>query len=55
MPKHAAPYPPAFKVEAVRLVHSGDKSIAAIAKDLGISDLSPRAYERRWTVVGLVA
>jgi len=28
MPKPNPPYPPAFKTEAVRLVHRGDKSIA---------------------------
>jgi len=39
-----APYPPAFKTEAIRLVHSGDKSIAAIAKDLGISDPTLRSW-----------
>ena len=39
-----APYPPAFKAEAIRLVHSGDKSIAAIAKDLGISDPTLRSW-----------
>ncbi len=40
MPKSHAPYPPAFKAEAVRLVQSGDKSIAAIALDLGVSEES---------------
>src|SRR5438309_339774 len=44
MPNPNAPYPPAFKIEAVRLVHSGDKSIAAIAKDLGISDPTLRSW-----------
>lgn len=44
MPNPHAPYPPAFKTEAVRLVHSGDKSIAAIAKDLGISDPTLRSW-----------
>ena len=44
MPNPHAPYPPAFKTEAVRLVHSGDKSIAAIALDLGVSDPTLRSW-----------
>src|SRR6476620_3376549 len=47
MPKPHAPYPPAFKVEAVRLVHSGDKSIAEIALDLGVSDPTLRSWVRQ--------
>ena len=43
MPNPHAPYPPAFKVEAVRLVHSGDKSIAEIALDL-----ASRSDVRSW-------
>ena len=35
MPNAHAPYPPAFKTEAARLVHRGDQSIAAIARDFG--------------------
>ncbi|MDQ6603238.1 MAG: transposase [Chloroflexota bacterium] len=46
MPNPHAPYPPAFKAEAVRLVHSGDKSIAAIALDLGVSDPTLRSWVR---------
>jgi len=44
MPKPHAPYPSAFKAEAVRLVHSGDKSIAAIALDLGVADQTLRSW-----------
>ena len=47
MPNPHAPYPPAFKVEAVRLVHSGDKSIAEIALDLGVSDPTLRNWVRQ--------
>ncbi len=47
MPKPHAPYPPAFKDEAVRLVLSGDKSIAAIALDLGVSDPTLRSWVRQ--------
>jgi len=47
MPNAHAPYPPAFKAEAVRLVLSGDKSIAAIALDLGVSDPTLRSWVRQ--------
>ena len=47
MPNPHAPYPPAFKVEAVHLVHSGDKSIAEIALDLGVSDPTLRSWVRQ--------
>jgi len=47
MPNPHAPYPPAFKAEAVRLVHSGDKSLAAIALDLGVSDPTLRSWVRQ--------
>ena len=44
MPNTHAPYPPAFKEEAVRLVHSSDKSIPEIAKDLGIDRHTAAKY-----------
>ncbi len=49
MPKPNPPYPPAFKTEAVGLVHSGDKSIAAIANgrpqgSIGVSDPTLRHW-----------
>ncbi len=44
MPKSKPPYPPAFRAEAVRLVHSSDKSIPEIAKDLGIADQTLRSW-----------
>lgn len=44
MPRTKAPYPPAFKAEAVRLVQSGEKSIAIIAKDLGVADQTLRGW-----------
>ncbi len=47
MPKSNAPYPPAFKTEAIRLVHSSDKPITAIAKDLGVSDPTLRSWVRQ--------
>jgi transposase len=44
MPKSKPPYPPTFRAEAVRLVHSSDKSIPEIAKDLGIADQTLRSW-----------
>ena len=44
MPRTSAPYPPAFKAEAVRLVQSGEKSIAVIARDLGIAGQTLRGW-----------
>ena len=52
MPKSNAPYPPAFKTEAIRLVHSSDKPITAIAKDLGVSDPTLRNWVRQAEIDG---
>ncbi len=38
------PYPPEFREKAVQLVRSTDKSIPAIAEELGISDQSLRNW-----------
>jgi transposase len=40
-------YPPEFKREAVRLVRSSDRSIAQIAKELGVSDNSLRSWVKQ--------
>ena len=37
MPRTHRPYPPEFRAEAVRLARGGDKSIPALAADLGVS------------------
>jgi transposase len=42
-----APYPREFRVEAIRLVRSGDRSVAEIAKDLGVSAQSLRNWVRQ--------
>jgi transposase len=45
MPGATTSYPPEFKREAVRLVHSSpNSSVAQIAKELGISDNSLRNW-----------
>lgn len=42
MPNPHAPYPPAFKTEAVRLVHSGDKSIAKSIAEIALASARTR-------------
>jgi transposase len=42
-----APYPPEFRAEAIRLVRSGDRTLAEIAKDLGVSQQSLRNWVRQ--------
>jgi len=51
------PYPPAFKTEAVRLVQSGEKSIAAIANgrpqgSIGVSDPTLRGWVQQAEIDG---
>jgi transposase len=40
-------YPPEFKTEAIRLVHSSGRSISQVAKELGVSDNSLRNWVRQ--------
>jgi transposase len=47
MPRTKPPYPPAFRTEAVRLVHSSGKAIPVIAHDLGVSDQALRGWVRQ--------
>jgi transposase len=47
MPRTHTPYPPEFKAEAVRLARSGEKSIPAIAGDLGVSSQALRDWVRQ--------
>ena len=50
---HTRPmYPPAFKAEAVQLARSSDKSVGAVAKDLGIADQTLRTWVRQAEVEG---
>ncbi len=44
MPKSHAPYPEAFRADAVALVRRSGKSIREAASDLGISDESLRKW-----------
>ena len=48
MPGATPSYPPEFKREAVRLVRSSpDRSVAQIAKELGVSDNSLRSWVKQ--------
>ncbi len=47
MPRTHAPYPPEFRAEAVRLARGSDKSIPALAADLGISSEALRHWLRQ--------
>lgn len=40
-------YPPEFKVEAVQLVHQGERSLARIASDLGMSEQTLRNWVKQ--------
>ena len=46
MPRSKPAYPPEFKAEAVRLAESGDRSLSALAKDLGVADQTLRNWVR---------
>jgi transposase len=47
MPRTHTPYPPEFRAEAVRLARGSDKSIPALAADLGVSSEALRHWLRQ--------
>ena len=47
MPRTHPPYPPEFRAEAVRLARSSEKSIPALAADLGVSSEALRQWLRQ--------
>jgi transposase len=47
MPKSKPPYPAAFRSEAIALVHTSGKPIAAVARDLGVSGETLRLWVRQ--------
>jgi len=47
MPRTPRPYPPEFRAEAVRLARGSDKSIPALAADLGVSSEALRHWLRQ--------
>ncbi len=52
MPSTHPPYPPEFKAEAMRLARSGEKSIPALAGDLGISSQALREWVKQAEIDG---
>lgn len=47
MAKSRPPYPPAFRTEAVRLLRTGDKSLAQLARDLDVSSETLRLWRKQ--------
>jgi transposase len=47
MPRTHRPYPPEFRAEAVRLARDSEKSIPALAADLGVSSGALRHWLRQ--------
>ncbi len=47
MPRMHRPYPPEFRAEAVRLARGSEKSIPALAADLGVSSEALRHWLRQ--------
>src|SRR6478672_8281371 len=47
MPRTHRPYPPEFRPEAVRLARGSDRSIPALAADLGLSSEALRRWLRQ--------
>jgi transposase len=45
--RHRAPYPPEFRVEAVKLVSGGEATIAQVARDLGVNAETLRLWVRQ--------
>jgi transposase len=44
MPPTKPPYPPEFRREAVQLAQSAERSIAQVARDLGVADQTLRNW-----------
>ncbi len=47
MPRTHPPYPPEFRAEAVRLARGSEKSLPALAADLGVSSEALRSWLRQ--------
>jgi transposase len=47
MPRTRPPYPPEFKAEAVQLARNSERSIPALATDLGVSSEALRSWLRQ--------
>ncbi len=47
MPPTRPPYPPEFREEAVRLMHSAPKSVAQLSRELGVSEQTLRNWRKQ--------
>jgi transposase len=50
MPRTRPPFPPEFRREAVELMRVTEKPLAALAKDLGVSEQTLRSWRRQGQV-----
>jgi len=50
VPKTRPPFPPEFRLEAVKLMGDSDKPLSQLAKDLGVSQQTLRAWRRQGQV-----
>ena len=50
MPRTRPPFPPEFRAEAVRLMRDSDKPPSQLAKDLGVSEQTLRAWRKQGQV-----
>lgn len=50
MPRTRPPFPPEFRAEAVRLMRDSDKPLSQLAKDLGVSEQTLRAWRKQGQV-----
>ena len=46
------PYPPAFRAEAVQLVHANGRSLTQVAKDLGVHHETLRSWVKQTDIDG---
>jgi len=46
------PYPPAFRTEAVQLVHANGRSLSQVAKDLGVHHETLRGWVKQTDIDG---
>jgi len=50
MPRTKPPYPPEFRLEAVRLVKEGGRKITDVARELGMTSESLRNWIRQYDI-----
>jgi transposase len=47
MPKTHPPYAPEFRAETLQLIQSGARSLAAVCRDLGVSEQTVRNWRKQ--------